>query len=575
MSGIAGFLDWGRPDEAPRQLRAMLHAMRARATAGYAEWHRGGVALGAAPGPWGPDETAGGAARRGAWTLVLAGVLLNRRPLAAELAARGRIPEGGEDVGDADLLVAMVEELGFVKALGRVEGEVAVAAWDGAELWLGVDPVGLRPLHLAKHAGGVAFATDLGALGALPGFHATVSSAATALLSAGALQLDPLALFKEAERLPPGAVARVRAGAVELLRTPPPPLHPSGWGGSRPRWARSLGYGLELATRRRLPPAGPLVVALSGGRFSAGVAEVLAGLKKGEVRALTLAGPGAVDAHAVADRLGIPLDEVGLDTTAVQRCWDAAGDGGPALADPDAPALTALATRAWELDATALFVGTGGELWTPPALPTAGRLWRQLRPAALAARPGPSPDRAGLAAALGLPTDTPLPEHLLPELAAARGDAPLSADQQALWLARRVRLPGRRLPLLDAVSAVAGLPVLAPLCDARLLAVLAEVPLEHLRPGGVPGALFDLAVQVGVRGRADAPPPPRTGGTLAAPLRAWLEEADAVEAAARVERLVDAAWWEHTRAAARGGDEAAAGRAWALQVLGRWAWPAG
>jgi asparagine synthase (glutamine-hydrolysing) len=86
------------------------------------------------------------------------------------LGCRGADPVAGELVADGE---APDVAAGFRAAIERLEGDFAVAWWDGQALWLARDRLGIRPLYYARCADGFAFASRPRPLLRLPGVDRT------------------------------------------------------------------------------------------------------------------------------------------------------------------------------------------------------------------------------------------------------------------------------------------------------------------------------------------------------------------------------------------------------------------
>jgi len=116
---------------------------------------------------------------------------------------------------DASALLRMIEQWGIEAALDRVEGDFAVAMWDERthRLSLARDRFGLRPLYYVHTKSGVACASRLRALLALPGVKIEPRSAYVARYAASHYRT-----FDDEEHLTPfEGVKQVPAGAVVTL----------------------------------------------------------------------------------------------------------------------------------------------------------------------------------------------------------------------------------------------------------------------------------------------------------------------------------------------------------------------
>lgn len=147
----------------------------------------------------------GGLAEADGHLLVLDGQLYNAEEL--------RPLVGGPAGGDAALLLALARRFGLAGALERVNGDFAVAFYDGDRrtLWLGRDRFGLKPLYYLRTGdGGVAFASQPRALLALPGVPATANRRYAALVAAWHYR----AFDNAVDESPYAAIAQLPAATV-------------------------------------------------------------------------------------------------------------------------------------------------------------------------------------------------------------------------------------------------------------------------------------------------------------------------------------------------------------------------
>lgn len=173
MCGITGWLYPPGTEPAPDALARMAQTIRHRgpddegffrdAATGVALAHRrlSIIDLSAASHQPMVDAASG---------VVLAynGELYNFQALRTELQALGHAFHSS---GDTEVLLRAWLQWG-VDCLPRLAGMFALALWDprSATLHLARDAMGMKPLYIAPLQGGVAFASEVKAFGALPGF---------------------------------------------------------------------------------------------------------------------------------------------------------------------------------------------------------------------------------------------------------------------------------------------------------------------------------------------------------------------------------------------------------------------
>jgi asparagine synthase (glutamine-hydrolysing) len=238
--------------------------------------------------------------------LVLNGEIYNHRALRRELEAEG---ERFATNGDAEVLAVLLERRG-VDGLADVEGSYAFAFLRGPDgpLWLGRDPLGVRPLVCAVLPDSVLFGSTLEAVTAPGAFEVEPDLDALAeYLRDGVVSTGRTALMR-VRRVAPGEVVCFDH-RLRLTRERVPTRLSDG--ADEP--ADVLGA-LRHAVGARLQGPRPAAVFLSGGVDSAVIAAL--GREHGLGLAYTLTYPdhaGADEAHRArrsARRLGLVHEEV-------------------------------------------------------------------------------------------------------------------------------------------------------------------------------------------------------------------------------------------------------------------------
>ncbi|MCW8131743.1 MAG: asparagine synthase (glutamine-hydrolyzing) [Planctomycetota bacterium] len=92
--------------------------------------------------------------------LVHNGEIYNHARLAAPLRER----HGFATRSDGEALLHLWEEAGAAGTFPQLSGMFAVALWDGRELALARDPIGIKPLYWSRSGDGIAFASEFKAL---------------------------------------------------------------------------------------------------------------------------------------------------------------------------------------------------------------------------------------------------------------------------------------------------------------------------------------------------------------------------------------------------------------------------
>ncbi len=134
----------------------------------------------------------------GRYSIVFNGEIYNHLELRPELERLGATFRTHSDT--ETILVAFV--CWGNDAWARLDGMFGVAIWDHArrELTLARDAVGIKPLFLTEQDGGLAFASDLRALKALPGLRWSLDERAVHdFFSFGHVQ-PPRSIYQEAHQ---------------------------------------------------------------------------------------------------------------------------------------------------------------------------------------------------------------------------------------------------------------------------------------------------------------------------------------------------------------------------------------
>ena len=139
----------------------------------------------------------------GAIQVVFNGEIYNYRELRAELQAKGHRFRSGSDT---EVLVHLYEEAGE-RTPEFLNGMFAFAIWDARRrrLFLARDRMGKKPLYYSAEVPGFrfAFASELKALTALPGFQAREDARGDGRFSGALLVPDPRTIYRGVWKLEP------------------------------------------------------------------------------------------------------------------------------------------------------------------------------------------------------------------------------------------------------------------------------------------------------------------------------------------------------------------------------------
>jgi asparagine synthase (glutamine-hydrolysing) len=153
----------------------------------------------------------------GSIQLVFNGEIYNHRQLRRELVGRGHVLTTSSDT---EVLVHLYEELGDA-VVDALRGMFAFALWDTRRqrLLIARDRVGIKPLHYWEHAGGLAFASELRSLLAMPEFTARVNAQAVAQYLTFGYVPETHCIFEGVRKLPPGhRLTWEPSGALQIER---------------------------------------------------------------------------------------------------------------------------------------------------------------------------------------------------------------------------------------------------------------------------------------------------------------------------------------------------------------------
>jgi asparagine synthase (glutamine-hydrolysing) len=142
--------------------------------------------------------------------VVFDGQIFNAAEVRAHLQAAGRSLRGN-DPGE---LFAHLYELEGPAGFKRVDGQFGVAVWDGAKqaLVLARDPLGVRALYYHVGPKGIAFASEIKALLAVPDVEAALDDVAASHYLTFLTVPGPRTLFKGISKVPAGSTATFEQG---------------------------------------------------------------------------------------------------------------------------------------------------------------------------------------------------------------------------------------------------------------------------------------------------------------------------------------------------------------------------
>ena len=221
MCGIAGFWDVARHLDADRGAAAvdgMTRAIRHRGPDDAGTWqdpdaglwlgHRRLSVIDLSPEGRQPMLSASGR-----YAMVFNGEVYNHRRLRPDLEASGARFRGHSDT---EVMLAAIERWGLEGAVQRFIGMFAFALWDRETraLTLVRDRLGIKPLYYGWAGSMFAFASELKAIAALPGFASGIDRGALCLLLRHNYIPQPCSVYQGIFKLPPGTLLRVDAAGA-------------------------------------------------------------------------------------------------------------------------------------------------------------------------------------------------------------------------------------------------------------------------------------------------------------------------------------------------------------------------
>jgi asparagine synthase (glutamine-hydrolysing) len=224
MCGIAGMIDWraATTAESLRDIGArMASALSHRGPDGEDVWveaqagamlaHRRLAIIDLDARASQPMRSADGR-----FVIVFNGEIYNYGDIRRELSAAGR---SMRTQSDTEALLEGCALWGVEATVRRTVGMFAFALWDRQTrtLSLARDRLGIKPLYYAESPERVIFGSQLRAFRQAPGWSPSLDTDAIAGYLRHAYIAQPLTVYREARKLPPGHILTLRAGAAPAL----------------------------------------------------------------------------------------------------------------------------------------------------------------------------------------------------------------------------------------------------------------------------------------------------------------------------------------------------------------------
>jgi asparagine synthase (glutamine-hydrolysing) len=316
MCGIAGFVGWSASrSESEQLLSQMCGAIAHRGPDGEGHHVAPGVALGMRR--LSIIDVIGGmqpiANESGEVVVVFNGEIYNHRRLRARLIASGH---HFSTRSDTETIVHLYEERG-ARCVHDLQGMFGIALWDSRTrtLLLARDRLGIKPLYYWKTPDGLAFASELRSVLALDRFPREIDRLALARYLALGYVPDPMCIFRNVRKLPPGHVLTWSAEKGVRVERYWSPVRPENRALTETDAVDELQRLLSEAVGTHLESEVPLGAFLSGGIDSSTVVAHMAQKMSRPVQTFSIGfeEPGyneAPDAAIVAKALGTDHTEL-------------------------------------------------------------------------------------------------------------------------------------------------------------------------------------------------------------------------------------------------------------------------
>jgi asparagine synthase (glutamine-hydrolysing) len=313
MCGIVGFAGLpGREAEQQATLRTMCAAIVHRGPNEEGRFHSSEVSLGmrrlsVMDPAMGQQPMAN---EDGSIQLVFNGEIYNHRQLRRDLQARGHTIATSSDT---EVIVHLYEELGD-DVVHSLRGMFAFALWDSRRrhLLIARDRIGIKPLHYWVQGGGLAFASELRSMLAMPEFTPRLSLDAIAQYLTFGYVPESHCIFEGVRKLPPGHRLTWEPGGearVERYWTPERPEREIADGAAIEELRGLIRESVEL----HLESDVPLGAFLSGGIDSSTVVAQMARLVPGRVKTFSIGFEEA--SHNEAPHAAEVAREIGTEHT--------------------------------------------------------------------------------------------------------------------------------------------------------------------------------------------------------------------------------------------------------------------
>ncbi|MBN8806902.1 MAG: asparagine synthase (glutamine-hydrolyzing) [Sphingomonas sp.] len=502
----------------------------------------------------------------GRYTIVYNGEIYNYRELRRDLLADAKFR--GES--DTEVLIEGYARYG-TDFFRKLNGIFALAIWDGHDqtLILARDGLGVKPLYVYRDSRGIAFASEIKAMLAIPGMDRTTDPVAAAAYISYLWSPGERTMFQSVRKLSPGTWARWNTvGGCETGSFYTLPNYSSDPAGNTDHLIARTTDLVRQAVHRQMVSDVDVGAFLSGGLDSSAVVAFARECSNTRLQCFTIDYGGTGDdaaelvadlpyAQSVARHLDVDLHTVKVDASMANEFEQLIWLLDEPEADPAALNNLHIAALARANGIKVLLSGTGGDdIFTGYRRHQAAQLetWIDATPSFLR--------RAGASTAELLPVDRPLTRrlrkiaqaasrssderlasyfewlpledvgrvmhksspHLIeqvrePLITTLRGQPNTNALERLLRVDQRFFLTDHNLNYTDKTGMAHGVEIRVPLLDRDLMAFAATVPTRYKLRRGTTKWVFRRAMEPILP--REVIYRPKTG--FGVPLRAWLK----------------------------------------------------
>lgn len=299
MCGIAGFCNWKGNWE--KNIRKMNERMRHRGPDASGIWASddGNVVLGHQRLSI-VDLSENGAqpmqSHSGRFEIAFNGEIYNYRKIAKRLLDERKV-ERFRGTSDTEVLLEAMEHLGIREAITMCKGMFAIALYDKKEkrLYLLRDRIGEKPLYYGFVNGSFVFASDIGSIAALDGFHNEINKDVLDIYFVHGYIPAPYSIYRDIWKLEPGCILTLDAPfdspsvtAFWSVKEAAKKGQENPFTGSREDAASELERLLKASIRDQMEADVPVGAFLSAGIDSSTIVALMQSLNNGRVKSFTI-----------------------------------------------------------------------------------------------------------------------------------------------------------------------------------------------------------------------------------------------------------------------------------------------